>query len=55
MQFEQSDKSRFARWAPLLPRLIVGYGFAVHALPSCPGGLIHLPAYCNQLAFLPPT
>ena len=32
MQFEQSDRSRLAHWAPLLLRLIVGYGFAVHGI-----------------------
>jgi uncharacterized membrane protein YphA (DoxX/SURF4 family) len=32
MQFEQSDKLHLARWAPLLLRLIVGYGFAVHGI-----------------------
>jgi putative oxidoreductase len=38
MQFEQSDKSRFACWAPLLPRLILGYGFAVHGIAKLSRG-----------------
>lgn len=38
MQFEQSDKLRFARWAPLLLRLIVGYGFAVHGIAKLSRG-----------------
>ena len=38
MQFEQSDRSRFARWAPLLLRLIVGYGFAVHGIAKLSRG-----------------
>src|SRR6476646_4780563 len=38
MQFEQSDKLRFARWAPLLLRLIVGYGFAAHGIAKLSRG-----------------
>jgi putative oxidoreductase len=38
MQFEQSDKLRLARWAPLLLRLIVGYGFAVHGIAKLSRG-----------------
>jgi putative oxidoreductase len=38
MRFEQSDKSRLARWAPLLLRLIVGYGFAVHGIAKLSRG-----------------
>jgi len=38
MQLGQSDKLRFARWAPLLLRLIVGYGFAVHGIAKLSRG-----------------
>ncbi len=38
MHFERSDKARFARWAPLLLRLIVGYGFAVHGVAKLSRG-----------------
>ncbi|MGZ4830080.1 MAG: DoxX family protein [Candidatus Angelobacter sp.] len=38
MQFEQSDRSRLARWAPFLLRLIVGYGFAVHGIAKLSRG-----------------
>ena len=38
MQFEQSDRARLARWAPLLLRLIVGYGFAVHGIAKLTRG-----------------
>lgn len=38
MQFEQSDKLHLARWAPLLLRLIVGYGFAVHGIAKLSRG-----------------
>jgi putative oxidoreductase len=38
MQFEQSDSPRLARWAPLLLRLIVGYGFAVHGIAKLSRG-----------------
>ena len=38
MQFEQAGKLRFARWAPLLLRLIVGYGFAVHGIAKLSRG-----------------
>jgi putative oxidoreductase len=38
MQFEQSNSSRLARWAPLLLRLIVGYGFAVHGIAKLSRG-----------------
>ena len=38
MQFEQSYRARLARWAPLLLRLIVGYGFAVHGIAKLSRG-----------------
>jgi len=38
MQLGQSDKLRFAHWAPLLLRLIVGYGFAVHGIAKLSRG-----------------
>jgi putative oxidoreductase len=38
MQLEQSDKLRFARWAPLFLRLIVGYGFALHGVAKLSRG-----------------
>lgn len=38
MRFELSDRSRFARWAPLLLRLIVGYGFTVHGIAKLSRG-----------------
>src|ERR1041385_4087996 len=38
MQFEQSNKSRLAHWAPLLLRLIVGYGFVVHGIAKLSRG-----------------
>jgi putative oxidoreductase len=38
MQFAQSDRSRLARWAPLLLRLVVGYGFAVHGIAKLSRG-----------------
>ena len=47
MHFEQSDRARLARWAPLLLRLIVGYGFAVHGIaklsrgPGSFAGILH--------------
>ena len=47
MQFRQLDRSRLAHWAPLLLRLIVGFGFAVHGLaklsrgPDSFAGILH--------------
>ena len=47
MQFVPLDRSRFARWAPLLLRLIVGFGFAVHGFaklsrgPDSFAGVLH--------------
>ena len=38
MQFEQSNKSHLARWAPLLLRLIVGFGFVVHGVAKLSRG-----------------
>ena len=38
MQFEQSDRTRLAHWAPLLLRLLVGYGFAVHGIAKLSRG-----------------
>ena len=38
MQFEHSDRASLARWAPLLLRLIVGYGFAVHGIAKLSRG-----------------
>src|SRR6476661_2199467 len=38
MRFEQSNRTRLARWAPLLLRLIVGYGFAVHGIAKLSRG-----------------
>ena len=38
MQFEDSVRSRFARWAPFLLRLIVGWGFAVHGVAKLSRG-----------------
>jgi putative oxidoreductase len=38
MQFEQLDRTRLAGWAPLLLRLIVGYGFAVHGIAKLSRG-----------------
>jgi putative oxidoreductase len=38
MQFEQPDRARLARWAPLPLRLIVGYGFAVHGIAKLSRG-----------------
>lgn len=38
MQFEQLDRSHLARWAPLLLRLIVGYGFVVHGIAKLSRG-----------------
>ena len=38
MQLVQSAGTRFARWAPLLLRLIVGYGFAVHGMAKLSRG-----------------
>ena len=38
MQFRQLDRAHLAPWAPLLLRLIVGYGFAVHGLAKLARG-----------------
>jgi putative oxidoreductase len=38
MQFEHSVRSRLARWAPFLLRLIVGWGFAVHGIAKLSRG-----------------
>lgn len=47
MQFFGLDRSRFAQWAPLLLRLIVGFGFAAHGFaklsrgPDSFAGILH--------------
>ena len=47
MQFFRLDRSRFAPWAPLLLRLIVGFGFAMHGFaklsrgPDSFAGILH--------------
>ena len=47
MQFFRLDRSRFASWAPLLLRLIVGFGFAMHGFaklsrgPDSFAGILH--------------
>ena len=47
MEFGRLDRSRLAPWAPLVLRLIVGYGFAVHGLaklsrgPDSFAGVLH--------------
>lgn len=38
MKFEDSVRSHLARWAPLLLRLIVGCGFAVHGIAKLSRG-----------------
>ncbi|HEY2913327.1 MAG TPA: DoxX family protein [Candidatus Angelobacter sp.] len=38
MQFVRLDRSRFTPWAPLLLRLIVGFGFAVHGFAKLSRG-----------------
>ena len=47
MEFGRLDRSRLAPWAPLVLRLIVGYGFAVHGFaklsrgPDSFAGVLH--------------
>lgn len=38
MQFEKSDRSRLARWAPFLLRMIVGWGFTAHGIAKLSRG-----------------
>jgi len=47
MEFGRSERSRLASWAPLVLRLVVGYGFAVHGFaklsrgPDSFAGILH--------------
>ncbi len=47
MQYGRSDRFDLARWAPLLLRLIIGYGFSIHGFaklskgPEAFAGVLH--------------